>query len=89
VATLVEQGHADLVVREWFGFFMSGRCLTERVDAGSKALRVALAQPQLVTQFVDSGLVATSSTPAAMAARIAGEQRYWAPVLRGLGVRID
>jgi tripartite-type tricarboxylate transporter receptor subunit TctC len=89
VSTLVEQGHADLVVREWFGFFMSGRSSTESVEAASKALREALAQPQLVTQFVDSGMVATSSTPAAMAARIAVEQRYWAPVLRGLGVRID
>ena len=49
VATLVEQGHADLVVREWFGFFMSGRSSTERVEAASKALREALAQPQLVT----------------------------------------
>ena len=89
VPTLVEQGHADLVVREWFGFFMSGRCSTESVEAGSKALREALAQPQLVTQFADSGMVATSSTPAAMAARIAVEQRYWAPVLRELGVRVD
>lgn len=85
---LLEQGHADLVVREWFAFFMSGKASPESVDAGSKALQDVLARPQLVTQFQESGMVAASSTPAALAMRIAAEQRYWAPVLRGLGVRV-
>lgn len=89
VPTLVEQGHADLVVREWFAFFMSGKASPEGVDAGSKALQDVLARPQLVTQFQESGMVAASSTPAALATRIAAEQRYWAPVLRGLGVRVE
>ena len=89
VPTLVEQGHADLVVREWFAFFMAGRVSPESVEAWSKALRAVLAQPELVAQFLESGMVAASSSPATLAARIAAEQRYWAPVLRGLGVRIE
>lgn len=89
VPTLVEQGHADLVVREWFAFFMSGKASPERVDAGSKALQDALARPQLVAQFQESGMVAASSNPAALATRIAAEQRYRAPALPGLGVRVE
>jgi len=89
VPTLVEQGHADLVLREWFGFFMSAQVAPERIDTAARLLRAALAQPEVVTQFADNGMVAASSTPLAMAARIAAEQRYWAPVLRGLGVRME
>ncbi len=88
VPTLVEQGHAELVVREWFAFFASGRVAPEAVDARSKSLRQALAQPELAAQFLDAGMVAMSSTPAALAARIAAEQRYWEPVVRSLGVRV-
>ena len=89
VPTLVEQGHADLVVREWFAFFMTRQAPPARVDAWSKALREALAQPQLVAQFLDSGMVAASSAPAELETRIAAEQRHWAPVIRDLGVRVE
>ena len=89
VPTLVEQGHADLVVREWFAFFMSGKVAPERVEAWARILREVLARPQLMAQFLASGMSAASSSPAALAARISAEQRYWAPVVRGLGVRIE
>jgi len=89
VPTLVEQGHANLVVREWFGFFMPGRATPAAVEAGSGALRQALGQPDLVAAFAESGMVAVSSTPAALAARIGVEQRYWEPIIRTLGVRAE
>ena len=89
VPTLVELGHAKLVVREWFAFFMAGRTAPDRVESWARTLREVLAQPALVAQFLASGMAATSSTPAAMGARIAAEQRYWAPVLRGLAVRVE
>ena len=89
VPTLVEQGYADLVLREWFAFFISGKVLPEKIQAWASTLREALAQPRLKTQFLDSGMVAASSTPAELAARIAAEQRDWALVLRGLGVRVE
>jgi tripartite-type tricarboxylate transporter receptor subunit TctC len=89
VPTFAEQGYADLVVREWFGFFMSGRVAAQRIEARSTALQRALAQPELAAQFLDAGMVAMSSTPAALAARIAAEQRSWAPLIRALGVRVE
>ncbi len=89
VPTLVEQGHPELVVREWFGFFMPGRTARATVDAASGALGLALADPGLSAAFAESGMVATSSTAAAMAARIGAEQRVWEPILRTLGVRAE
>jgi len=89
VATLVEQGYPDLVVREWFSFFMSGRVAATTVDGASQALRGAIGRPEVAAAFAESGMVAASSTPATLAARIATEQRYWAPVIRSTGVRAE
>lgn len=89
VATLAEQGYADLVVREWFAFFMSGRAPAALVEAASQALRLAIARPELASAFAESGMVAASSTSVALATRIAAEQRYWEPVLRTSGVRAE
>ena len=89
VPTLVEQGFADLVVREWFAFFMSARVAPAVVEARSRVLRAALAQPELVAAFADAGMVAVSSTPAALAARIAAEQRTWAPLIRALALQVE
>ena len=89
VPTLAESGHPGLVVREWFGFFAAGRVAPAIVEASSATLRQALAQPALVSAFTDAGMVALSSTPAAMASRIAAEQRVWEPLIRSLGVQAE
>ena len=89
VPSLAEQGYRDLIVREWFAFFMPGRTPIAVIDSTSRALRAALAQPQLVAAFAESGMEAVSSTPADLAARIAGEQRYWEPVIRSNHIRAE
>ena len=45
--------------------------------------------PELIKAFADSGMLAASSTPAALAARIAAEQRYWEPIIRASGIRAE
>ena len=89
VAPFSEQGFRDLVVREWFAFFMSGRVPAATVEATSQALRTAIARPELAAAFAESGMVAASSTPAALVARISAEQRYWEPIIRASGVRAE
>ncbi|MES2936913.1 MAG: tripartite tricarboxylate transporter substrate-binding protein [Pseudomonadota bacterium] len=89
VPSLAEQGFRDLVVREWFAFFMPGSTADAVVAQASRALGAALAQPALAASFAESGMVAVSSTPAALAARIAAEQRYWDPVIRASSIRVE
>ena len=89
VSSMVEQGFRDLVVREWFAFFMPARVPAATLEISSQALRTALARPELVAAFADSGMVAASSTPAALAARIAAEQRYWEPIIRTAGIKAE
>ena len=89
VPTLVEQGFADLVVREWFAFFMSGRVPPPLVAQQSEALRLALAQPALSALLGNAGIVAVSSAPEALVARIAAERRVWAPILQALAIQVE
>lgn len=89
VPTLAEQGHAGLVMREWFAFFMPGKTDDGALERASQAIRTALAQPALATAFADAGMQPVSSTPAQLAARIAIERREWAPVIRGLDIRME
>lgn len=89
VPSLTEAGYTGLVVREWFAFFMPGRASASAVEATSAALRRALARPELVSAFAELGMVAASSTPATLAARIAAEQRIWAKIVRATGVRAE
>ena len=89
VASFVEQGYRDLVVREWFAFFMAARVPVATLESTSQALRAAIAQPELSAAFAESGMLAASSTPAALAARIAAEQRYWEPIIRASGIRAE
>jgi tripartite-type tricarboxylate transporter receptor subunit TctC len=89
VATLVEQGHAGLVVQEWFAFFMHGGAATAQVDAASQAVRAALLQPALVAAFAEWGIIAASSTPAVLSARIATERQHWGPIIQAAGIQVE
>jgi tripartite-type tricarboxylate transporter receptor subunit TctC len=89
VASFIEQGYRECVVREWFGFFMPSRVPATVVESASQAMRVAIAQPALVKAFADSAMTSVTSTPAAMATRIAEEQRYWQPIIQAAGIRAD
>jgi tripartite-type tricarboxylate transporter receptor subunit TctC len=59
------------------------------VEATSRVLRQGISRPELASALAVAGMTAAQSTPAAMAERIAQEQRYWAPVIRSAGVRIE
>jgi len=43
----------------------------------------------LAATFAQAGMTAASSSPAALATRIAAEQRYWQPVLLAHGIRAE
>ena len=89
VASFVEQGYADLVVREWFAFFMPGKTPAAITVATSQALQLAIAKPELAAAFAESGMVPAWSTPSVMAVRIATERQFWEPLIRATGVRAE
>lgn len=89
VPTFAERGHPELVIQEWFAFFAPGRTPKEVVAAVSTELQDALARPAVAAAFAPAGMVAAGSSPAALAARIASEQKTWQPVLRAHGIHAE
>ena len=89
VPSFVEQGRADLVVKEWFAFFALSATPKDTVASLALTLRDAISRPELSAVFAAAGMTAVSSTTPLLAERIASEQRYWQPVLRALGINAE
>lgn len=89
VPSFREQGHPELVVKEWFAFFASGQVPRATVEATSAVLREALARPEVAAAFAQAGMTPASSLPSILSARINSEQQYWQPVLRANDIRAD
>jgi tripartite-type tricarboxylate transporter receptor subunit TctC len=87
VPSLVEGGYRDLVVREWFAVFMPANVPASIIEATALSLKSAITRPELASAFADMGMTASASTPAALANRIAAEQRYWQPIIRNMGIK--
>ena len=89
VPTFAEQGFPELVMREWFAFFMPGRTPAETVEKMSKAMSQAISGAPVVTGLGDAGMTAVASTPSALADRIANEQKYWQRIVRTTGIKVE
>lgn len=89
VPTFAEQGHPNLVVKEWFAFFAPGGTPGDIVASCSAALQRVIGQPTVLTTFAQAGMTPASSSPPSLVARIEAEQRYWQPVLRANGIRAE
>jgi tripartite-type tricarboxylate transporter receptor subunit TctC len=89
VPTYAEQGLKDLVINEWFGFFVPARTSPEVIQRANRALRTALASPEVVEGMAQMGLEASSSTPAELAARLKRDYEYWGPVVKAIGFKAE
>jgi tripartite-type tricarboxylate transporter receptor subunit TctC len=85
VPTFVEQGFADLVHSEWFGFFVPAKTPPEVVARLSASIGRALAAPEVVESLATMGLEAKSSTPAELGALLKADTERWAPIVKAIG----
>jgi tripartite-type tricarboxylate transporter receptor subunit TctC len=89
VATFVEQGYREGVIREWFAFFAPDRTSGAIIEATSQRLRAAIARPELVNAFGEMGMTAASSAPGVLAKRIEAERKYWHPILLANNIKAE
>jgi tripartite-type tricarboxylate transporter receptor subunit TctC len=89
IPSFLEQGFPNLVIREWFAFFMPGGSPVAAVEAASQAIGAAAGNNQVESALGEMGMVALASTPAVLAERIAVEQRYWQKFLSASGIRAE
>ncbi len=84
VQTFVEQGYKDIVINDWFGFFVVAKTPPAQVQRLSAALKTALTSPIVVKAMADRGLEARWSTPAEFSARLNKDLASWQPIVKAL-----
>ncbi|CAN7343958.1 tripartite tricarboxylate transporter substrate binding protein BugD [Pararhizobium sp. LjRoot235] len=92
VPTAAEGGLPEFQVGIWHGVYAPKGTPAEVVERLSKALQVALKDPNVVARFAELGTVPSSeadATPAALKAKLEGEIARWKPVIEAAGQYAD
>jgi tripartite-type tricarboxylate transporter receptor subunit TctC len=89
VPTFTEQGFQNVVVEDWFGFFLPARTPSAVVAKASEAIRAALSTADVQRVMEQSGMQAQGSTPEAFAAQLKADITRWAPVVKAIGFTAD
>ncbi|WP_455271268.1 tripartite tricarboxylate transporter substrate-binding protein [Rhizobium herbae] len=92
VPTAAEGGLADFQVGIWHGVYAPKGTPAEATERLSKALQVALKDPNVVARFAELGTVPSAeaeATPAALKAKLEGEIARWKPVIEAAGQYAD
>lgn len=85
VPTFAEQGFGELLIEEWFGFYMPARTPAAAISAANGAIAAALKERAVVDSLVSVGLIARASTPEEMARSQREEFDRWGPLVRRIG----
>ena len=73
----------------WFAVFGSKGMPADIVDVWNKALRAAVARPDMQKRFVDNGMDNVIGSPAELKTTIAADRKKWAEVIQAAGIRAD
>ncbi len=89
VATFAEQGFADLVVEEWFGFYMRAGSPANAIASANAVINAALKDKGVIDGIGVVGLIAQGSTPDEMARSQRAEHERWGPIVKRIGFTAD
>jgi tripartite-type tricarboxylate transporter receptor subunit TctC len=89
VPTYTEQGLKDMTHSEWFAFLLPAKAPAEVVNRMHAALKLALAQKDVMDGLAAFGLEAMSSTPAELTELIRKDTAKWAPIVKSVGFTAD
>ena len=68
---------------------MPAKTPTDIINRLNAVMRVALAAPETVNGMAMMGLVAQSSSPAELAARLKSDTELWGPLVKAIGFSAD
>jgi tripartite-type tricarboxylate transporter receptor subunit TctC len=85
VATFAEQGLKQIVVQEWFGFFMPPKTSAETAGRAANGIRAALRTQSVIDSFNLMGMEAAASTPGELATRLKADHDFWLPIVKATG----
>jgi tripartite-type tricarboxylate transporter receptor subunit TctC len=85
VPTFGEQGIKDMAHSEWFAFFLPAKASPEVVARANSAMKIALAQKEVIDGLANFGLEAMSSSPAELTELLKKDTAKWAPIVKQVG----
>lgn len=89
IPTLAEQGHPDLVINTWLGFFAPKDTPPEVIETWNLALGKALTDPDITKVLDNQGQPADPGTAAEFESFIEAERALWGPIIIGMGLKLD
>ncbi|MES2911643.1 MAG: tripartite tricarboxylate transporter substrate-binding protein [Pseudomonadota bacterium] len=89
VPTFAELGFNNLVMTEWYGFFLPRGASRETTSTAASAIAAAVKQKDVIDALAQLGMEAASASPADLDSRMRTEFRAWESTVRRLGIRIE
>jgi tripartite-type tricarboxylate transporter receptor subunit TctC len=89
VPTYKEQGFDELVIREWFGFFLPATASQAVKDRASTFLRASLIQPDVVAAMAPLAAHVDPVTMDQFATRMKADSEFAGRLVKALGFRAD
>jgi tripartite-type tricarboxylate transporter receptor subunit TctC len=86
---LISKYLPDFEVVNWFAVFGSKGLPADLVGAWNKALRAAVAKPDVQKRFVENGMDTVIGSPEELKATIVADRKKWAAVIQEAGIRAD
>ncbi|MFO1079254.1 MAG: tripartite tricarboxylate transporter substrate-binding protein [Reyranellaceae bacterium] len=86
---LISQTLPGYEVVNWFAIFGSRGLPDDLTTTWNKALRAAVAKPDVQKRFLDNGMDTVIGSPAELKATIAADRKKWAAVIQDAGIRVD
>ena len=87
--TIAEGGLKGFEVNNWYGFFAPAGTPREVVARLHTETAKTLAMPDVKTRLLDAGIIATPSSPEALAAYGQAETKKWAKVIKAANIKVD
>jgi tripartite-type tricarboxylate transporter receptor subunit TctC len=86
---LISQFVPGYSVVNWFAVFGSRGLPSDLTELWNKALRAAVAKPDVQKRFLENGMDTTIGSPADLKATIVADRKKWAEVIQEAGMRAD
>ncbi len=89
VKTFEEQGIRGMDTNNWYALFVSAKTPPAVVEALSKAVQAAVADPGASAKLLQAGAEPRSSTPQELAVLLKSDTEKWARLIKARGITVD
>ena len=89
VPTIAEGGLPEYNVTAWFGVFAPAGTPKPIIQQINRAIRQALAAPEVKDKLLAQGYEVAASTPEQLAEMIKTETSLWSAVIKKAGIKLD